>query len=56
MNAELEWSIRSKIADLQIFLTSGTGTEADRVEIDARLDQVLEVVNRSKAGDSKCEA
>jgi hypothetical protein len=56
MNIELEWSIRSKIADLQIFLTSGAGTDADRREIDAKLEQVLEIVNRLKTGGSTCEA
>lgn len=56
MSAELEWSIRRKIADLQIFLTSDGCTEEDRVEIDAKLEQVLEVVNRSKARGSTCEA
>jgi hypothetical protein len=49
MNAELEWSVRSKMADLQIFLTSGAATDVDLKEIDTRLDQVLEIVNRSKA-------
>jgi hypothetical protein len=56
MDAQLEWSIRSKMADLQLFLTSGICTEEDGVEIDAKLGQVLEVVNRSKARGSTCEA
>jgi hypothetical protein len=56
MNAELEWSIRRKIVELQLFLTAGNCTETDGVEIDAKLEQVLEVVSRSKAGGSVCGA
>lgn len=56
MNQEIERRIRSKIFDIQIFLTSDTVTEADLLEIDVKLDAALEIAIRSKAGGSKCEA
>lgn len=57
MSEEIERSIRAKIVDLQIFLRSGKVTEAALLEIDARLDPVLEIVDPSrKIGDTKCEA
>lgn len=56
MSAELEWDIRRKMADIQLFLTSGAATEADHKEIDAKLDQVLEIVRRSKTRGTTCEA
>ncbi len=49
MSSAVEWSIRSKIADIQIFLTSSKCTEADLTELDGRLDSVLEIVNEAKA-------
>jgi hypothetical protein len=57
MSEEIERSIRAKIVDLQIFLRSGKVTEAALLEIDLRLDPVLEIVDPSrKIGDTKCEA
>lgn len=41
--------------DIQIFLSSSGATEENLIEIDAKLDLVLEVVN-PKTGGSKCEA
>jgi hypothetical protein len=56
MDVELEWGIRRKIVDLQVFLTSSDCTNSDLSEIDKKLEHVLEVVNRSKARGSACEA
>lgn len=49
MSSAVEWNVRSKIADLQIFLTSSQCTEADLMELDGRLDAVMEIVNEAKA-------
>jgi len=56
MDPELEWDIRRKMADIQLFLTSGGASEADHKEINVKLDQVIEIVNRSKSRGLKCEA
>ena len=55
MGEEVERSIRGKLLDLQIFLTSETATEAKLKEIDEKLEVVLEVV-KPKTGEPKCEA
>jgi len=55
MSEELERSIRTKIMDLQIFLSSSRVTDESLAEIDVKLDLVLEIVN-PKTGGSKCEA
>ena len=55
MDEEVERSIRRKLLDVQIFLTSEKATDAKLAEIDEKLDAVLEIVN-PKAGEPKCEA
>lgn len=55
MGEEVERSIRGKLLDIQIFLTSERATEAKLVEIDEKLDAVLEIV-KPKTGEPKCEA
>lgn len=55
MGEEIERSIRGKLLDLQIFLTSEGATEAKLLEVDKKLDSVLEIV-KLKTGEQKCEA
>ena len=55
MGDGVERSIREKLLDLQIFLTSEEATEAKLAEIDLKLDAVLEIV-KPKTGESRCEA
>lgn len=55
MDVEVERSIRGKLLDLQIFLTSEEATDAKLAEIDLKLDAVLEIV-KPKTGESRCEA
>jgi len=55
MDEEVERSIRRKLLDVQIFLTSEKATDAKLVEIDEKLEAVLEIVNPI-AGEPKCEA
>lgn len=55
MDNELERSIRGKILDLQIFLSSGDVTTQKLVEINEKFDCVLKIMN-PKMGEPKCEA
>lgn len=55
MGEGVERSIRGKLLDLQIFLTSEEATDAKLTEIDTKLDAVLEIV-KPKTGEQKCEA
>lgn len=55
MGEEVERSIRGKLLDLQIFLTSEQATDAKLAEIDEKLEAVLEIV-KPKKGEPKCEA
>ena len=55
MGEGVERSIRRKILDLQIFLTSEEATEAKLAEIDTKLEAVLEIV-KPKTGEARCEA
>ena len=57
MSSEVEWRVRSKIADIQVFLTSNACSERDIAEIDRRLDEVVAVVSKArekKTGGEPC--
>ena len=55
MNTAVEWSIRAKIADLQMALNLEKCDEAALKEIEAKLDAVLEIAHSGQVGDPKCE-
>ncbi len=48
MSSQVEWSIRSKIADIQVFLTSNECSEKDLAELDRGLDSAMAVINKAK--------
>ncbi len=44
----MEWSVRSKITDIQVFLTSNECSEKDLAELDRSLDNAMAVINKAK--------
>ena len=48
MSSQVEWSVRSKIADLQVFLTTDACSPKVLEELDRRLDPVVEAMNEAK--------
>jgi len=56
MNTAVEWSIRSKIADLHLALNSRKLGEPALKEIEAKLEAVLEIAHSDKTGEVTCES
>jgi hypothetical protein len=48
MDSMVEWSIRRKVADLQIFLASDACTPTALEELDRALDSAVQCVVRAK--------
>lgn len=48
MSSQVEWSVRSKIADLQVFLTSDSCSPEALAEIDHHLDSAVAVIAEAK--------
>jgi hypothetical protein len=48
MGSEVEWGVRSKIADIQCFLTSERCSEKILVEINRRLDHVVAAMSETQ--------